>query len=225
MLKNIIYKIKQRFTKQIDEGKISLRVAGISYSQIQNIYILILEEEVPNWNDPNNPPVGARRVPIVINFFEAQSIVIEIQKIEPTIPLIYDFIKNLSLSYDFKFKEVDITELTNGELYTKIICDNKNKTKLDIKPAEAVALSLRLKTPIYISEELLNRITETLQDKYDIKRVSEIMKDDKLENINVEDLKVMLQESIDREDYEKASLIRDEINKKNKVEQESKTVD
>lgn len=225
MLKNIIDKIKQRFTKQIDEGKISLRVAGISYSQIQNIYILILEEEVPNWNDPNNPPVGARRVPIVINFFEAQSIVIEIQKIEPTIPLIYDFIKNLSLSYDFKFKEVDITELTNGELYTKIICDNKNKTKLDIKPAEAVALSLRLKTPIYISEELLNRITETLQDKYDIKRVSEIMKDDKLENINVEDLKVMLQESVDREDYEKASLIRDEINKKNKVEQESKTVD
>ena len=43
MLKNIIDKIKQRFTKQIDEGKISLRVAGISYSQIQNIYILILE--------------------------------------------------------------------------------------------------------------------------------------------------------------------------------------
>jgi len=223
MLKNMFDKLKQRFTKQIDDKKeevkkVSLRVAGISYSQIQNIYVLILEELLPDWDDPNNPPVGARRVPIIINFFEAQSIAVEIEKIKPSIPLIYDFVRDLTNAYNFKFQEVDITEIKEGELFTHIICDNKQKTVLDVKPAEAVAISIRLKTPIFISDELLTKINEILQDKYDIKRISE---SDKLESYTIEELKTTLQESIEREDYEKASQIRDEINRK----KDPKTVD
>lgn len=219
MLKNIIDRLK-RLTKKTkeDSKKIALRVAGISYSKIQNIYVLILEEIVPNWDDPNNPPVDARRVPIIINFFEAQSIAIEIERIKPTIPLIYDFIRDLTTAYKFEFKEIDITEIRDGELFTRMICNNKENSLLDIKPAEAVALSVRLKIPLFISDELLNNIVEILQDKYDIKRITDNIKNDKMENYDINDLKIILQESIDREDYEKASLIRDEINKKNKVE-------
>jgi len=222
MFRNIIDKLKSLTKKTVDKeekSKVELRVAGISYSKIQNIYVLILEEMVSNWDDPDNPPIGARRVPIIINFFEAQSIAIEIERIKPPIPLIYDFIKDLTISYNLKFKEIDITEIRDGELFTKIICDNKEKSMLDIKPAEAVAISIRLKTPIFISDDLLSRINMILEDKYDIKRITESINDNKIENYSIEDLKSILQDSIDREDYEKASLIRDEINKKNKVEQ------
>jgi len=214
MLKNIINIVKKRFTKEKETDKISLRLAGISYSQINNVYILILEEIVPNWDDPDNPPVGARKVPIVINFLEAQSIAVEIEKIRTIPPLIFDFIKNISKSFNFKFKYVEVSDLINGELFTKIVCDNKENTSLNIKPSESIAIAIRMDTPIYISDELLTTINNILQDKYDIKRISEPMNDDKLENYDIETLKIILQDSIDREDYEKASLIRDEINKK-----------
>ena len=222
MLKNIIDKIKRRFTKEIEDNRVSLRIAGISYSQIHNVYVLILEEIVPNWDDPHNPPVDARKVPIVINFIEAQSIAVELEQIKTIPPLIFDFITEISKSFNFKFKWVEVSELRNGELFTNICCDNKEQTKIIIKPSESVAIAIRQDTPIYISDELLTKINDILQDKYDIKRVSEGMKEDNLESYDIDQLKIILQESIDREDYEKASQIRDEINRK-KVN--SKTTD
>jgi uncharacterized protein len=219
----IIEKIKNAFSKskeeKEEENRIQLRIAGISYSKMTNIYVLILEEMVANWDDLDNPPVGARRVPIVINYFEAQVIMAEIEKIEPIVPLIYDFIRNLSRVYNIKFKEATISDVMNGEIFAKLVCDNKEKTKIEIKPSEAVAIAIRQKTPIYISNELLNIINQMLEDKYDVKRITETMSDDRLENYAVDELKIILQQSIDTEDYEKASIIRDEINRKTKVEQ------
>ena len=123
MFKNI----KNLLIRKKNINKIELRIAGISYSKIQNIYVLILEEIISDWNDPNKPPINARKVPININFLEAQSIAVEIEKIKLSTPLIYDFIKNLTIIYKLKFKEIDITEIRDGELFTKIICDNREK--------------------------------------------------------------------------------------------------
>ena len=85
------------------------------------------------------------------------------------------------------------------------------------EPRNCLNLILWVKIPIFISNELLTKINMILEDKYDIKRITE--SENKIENCSVEDLKSILQNFIDNEDYENASLIRDEINKKNKVEQ------
>ena len=207
--------LKSLIKKNQPNNFIQLRVAGISYSKVTNIYVLLLEEIIPGWKDLTKPPPNARRVPIIINFFEAQVISVEIEKIKPQIILIYDVIKDLSRAFKLKFKHIIVHELLDNEVYTKLICDNRDSTGIDIKPSDGVAISLRLNIPIYIDDKLLTNINEILNEKYDIKRMSDM---EKLENYTLQDLKVFLQDAIEREDYENASLIRDEISRKSKVE-------
>ena len=214
----MIKKLKDLFSKKKKVEKknyISLRVAGISYSKMANIYILILEEVIPTWNDLTKPPPSARRVPVVVNFFEAQVIMVEIEKVRPQILLIYDVIKDFSNAFKFKFKNIIIDSISDSEVFAKMICDNKEQTEVQIRPSDAVAISLRLKIPIIIEDNLLTTINNMLNEKYDVKRMSEV---EKLENYSLPDLKNILQDAIEREDYENASLIRDEIAKKSQVE-------
>ena len=203
---------KKLFEKK--EKEILLRVAGISYSKSTNIYVLILEEIIPNWTDLKPPPM-ARKVPIIVNFFEAQVVAVEIEKIKPQITLIYDVIKNLSYAFKLKFKKIVFHNFSESEVFSKIICDNRNKTEIEIKPSDAVAISIRLKIPIFIDDSLLTDINNMLNEKYDVKRMSEM---EKLENYSISELKSILREAVKNEDYENASLIRDEISRKNKAE-------
>lgn len=202
--------------KTIENTKlISLRVAGISYSKMANIYVLILEEIIPSWNDLSNPPPQARRVPVIINFFEAQVIAVEIERIKPQMTLIYDVVRDLVNLFKIKLDRIVIysSPLINGdEIMAKLVCGNREKTEIDIKPSDAVAISIRLKTPIFIDDNLLTHINDMLNEKYDVKRMTEM---EKLENYSIDDLKKFLQDAIDKEDYENASLIRDEITRKN----------
>jgi len=214
----MIKKLKNFFSKKkkiVEKNYIPLRVAGISYSKMANIYILILEEVIPTWNDLTKPPPSARRVPVVVSFFEAQVIMVEIEKMRPQVLLIYDVIKEFSNAFKFKFKNVVIDSISDSEVFSKMICDNKEQTEVQIRPSDAVAISLRLKIPIVIEDNLLTTINNMLNEKYDVKRMSEM---EKLENYSIQDLKNILQDAIDREDYENASLIRDEIAKKSQVE-------
>jgi bifunctional DNase/RNase len=206
LYKKIINKI---FKKQSDD--IQLRVAGISYSKITNIYVLILEEIIPNWKDITKPPDNIRRAIIIMNFFEAQVIALELEKIKPQFILIYDVFKDLSKVFkQLKFKKIVVEKPINDEIVTNLVCDNKNEDIINIKPSDSIALSLRLNIPIYIKDSLLTIINKRLIESFDIKHI------DKLEDYNIEDLKKHLQDAIEKEDYEKASLIRDEIIRKHK---------
>jgi hypothetical protein len=201
----MLKKLKNLFKKKIPDNFILLRVAGISYSKINNIYVLILEES------PFEATSQLRRVPIIINFLEAQVIAVEIEKMKPQIILIQDVIRDLSNAFKLKYKKIEFYGLIENEVFAKLICDNRKKTEIDIRPSDSVAMSIRLGIPIHIDDKLLSEIDNMLNEKYDVKKIGEI---EKLENYSVDDLKIFLQDAVDIEDYENASLIRDEISRK-----------
>lgn len=209
---NLYDKIINKFFKK-KEKNIQLRIAGISYSKVTNVYVLILEEIIPNWEDITKPPDNIRRVIIIMNFYEAQVIALELEKIKPQIILIYDVFKDLSKIFKLKFKKIIVEEPVNEEIITNLICDTKNEDIINIKPSDSIALSLRLNIPIYIKDSLLTNINNKLMESFDIRRIGKI---DKLEDYSIDDLKTYLQDAIEKEDYEKASLIRDEITRKHK---------
>jgi hypothetical protein len=216
MIKNILDLFKKKKpTQSVESKSILLRVAGISYSKVENIYVLILEEVIPNWSDLANPPPNARRVTIIINFFEAQVIAVELEKIRPSILLIYDVVRDLINVFKIKIEKIIINSLISGEISAKLVCKDKKNTRLDIRPSDAIALSVRLNIPIYIEDNLLTTINTLLNEKFDIKHMDEI---EKLENYSLQDLKSFLQNAIEKEDYENASRIRDEISRKTKSE-------
>ena len=128
--------------------KIRLEIIGITQvEEREDTFILILEEEF-----------GKRRLPIYVGKFEAQAIAIEIEKIVPTRPLTHDLFKLLSNYFNFNLKEVVISEVINGRfLSTMIWTDGLNDKEMEARPSDAIAIALRMNTPIYSYEEILNQ--------------------------------------------------------------------
>ena len=74
-------------------NKHKLEILGISHTSDSNIYVAILGEEN-----------GDRKVPVVITYNEAQSVAIEIERIKPVVPIIYDVLKNIIINNLYKMK-------------------------------------------------------------------------------------------------------------------------
>lgn len=194
--------------------KIELDIVGLSYSQTQQgAYALILGEKA-----------GSRRIPIIIGGFEAQSIAIELEKMVPARPLTHDLFKNFAETFQITLKEVIIHNLVEGIFYSRLICVSEitGETKeIDARTSDAVALAIRFKCPIYTYEFIVKNAGIELDDDFTKKTEdSDIQSEKKTENElsekSLEELKSMLQKAIDREDYELASKIRDEINQRKK---------
>jgi bifunctional DNase/RNase len=199
-------------------GKIKLNVLGISYSQTQTgAYALILTEEN-----------GNRRIPIIIGGFEAQAIAIQLEGLNPPRPLTHDLFHNFAVSFDITIVEVRIYRLYEGVFYSKLICDDgKKEVIVDARTSDAIALALRFKCPIYTTEEIIEQAGIILEENQDLDEDFE--KDefyssepkapeigDELKELSLKELKGMLDEAIKNENYERASIIRDEINKRKK---------
>ena len=191
--------------------KIKLEIVGLSYSQTQSgAYALVLSEVD-----------GNRRLPIIIGGFEAQAIAIELEKMVPTRPLTHDLFKNFATTFNIGVKEVVIYKLVEGIFYSKLICEqNGETTEIDARTSDAIAIGVRFDCPVYTSESILSS-AGILLDQESIEEddmLTEAMEEeapkDTLESASTEELDNQLNQAIANEDYELASKIRDEINKR-----------
>ncbi len=192
--------------------KIELEIIGISFSQSQSgAYALILGE------------VGKkRRLPIIIGSYEAQAIAVELEKMNPTRPLTHDLFKNFATAFHIDLLEVIIYKFSEGIFFAKLICqDGRKQVEIDSRTSDAVALAIRFKCKIFTYEEILKEAGMVLQveKKYSPEGIlkAEVEKEaDDLEGLDLEELQSQLNEAIKEEAYEKASRIRDEINRRKK---------
>lgn len=193
--------------------KIRLNILGLSVSQTQSgAYALVLAEEE-----------GERRIPIIIGPVEAQAIAIQLEGLKPPRPLTHDLIKNMALAFDIALLEVSIYKLEEGIFYSELLCEMDGKeVKIDSRTSDAVALALRFRCPIYTSEEILQKAGIVLEGEED-SPVRSLLDDEELEEsgstyaqYSSSELEALLNEAIQDEDYEKASVIRDELTKREK---------
>ena len=194
--------------------KIKLNIVGLSYSQTQSgAYALILNEDE-----------GKRRLPIIIGGFEAQAIAIELEDMKPSRPLTHDLFKDVVDSFDVVVTEVLIYNLIEGVFFAKIICSNGVKeVEIDSRTSDAIALAVRFDCPIYTHEFILSsagiildeegEISSKQNDEFSIE-VEEATKPSGLSEFSTKELNKLLEEAVSNEDYERASEIRDEINKR-----------
>jgi bifunctional DNase/RNase len=205
-------------------GKIKLNVLGISYSQTQSgAYALVLSEEE-----------GNRRIPIIVGGFEAQAIAIELEGLAPPRPLTHDLFKNFADAYGIHVMEVNIHKLEDGVFFANILCDNGgDRTILDARTSDAIALALRFKCPIFTTDEIVEKagivldfekgkdienpdITPELELEAPPAKTKKGTLHPDLSDTSMDDLRSMLAEAVSNEDYEKASEVRDEINRRSK---------
>lgn len=197
--------------------QIRLDIIGLSYSQTQSgAYALVLEESE-----------GQRRLPIVIGSAEAQSIAIELENMSPTRPLTHDLMKSMADEFKINLDEVLIYNLVDGVFYSKLICnDGTRSVEIDSRTSDAIALAVRFGCPIYTYEFILSSagFEKREDDDEDSEGISPVVEEEDSEEIIQEggpltslskaELDEKLQEAIDNENYERASIIRDEINRR-----------
>lgn len=192
--------------------KVRLNILGLSVSQTQSgAYALVLAEED-----------GDRRIPIIIGPVEAQAIAIQMEGLKPPRPLTHDLIRNLALAFDIILLEVTIHKLEEGIFFSELLCEmNGKEVRIDSRTSDAIALALRFRCPIFTTEEILRKagIVLEMNEEHSPRQAGEESRPSKplpttYEKYTLSDLEAALNEAIQNEDYEKASLIRDEIKRR-----------
>ena len=198
-------------------NKIGLEIIGLSYSQTQSgAYALVLGEKE-----------GKRRLPIIIGGFEAQAIAIELENMTPSRPLTHDLFKTFASTFEINIKEVIIYNLVEGIFFAKLICKQDGaEIEIDARTSDAIALAVRFNCPVFTFEFILSSagiILDEESESLDFEGEANIenkissLVDDKstdLSKKSTHELELLLKEAIQKEDYERASIIRDEMNKR-----------
>lgn len=198
-------------------NKIGLEIIGLSYSQTQSgAYALVLGEKE-----------GKRRLPIIIGGFEAQAIAIELENMTPSRPLTHDLFKTFASTFEINIKEVIIYNLVEGIFFAKLICKKDGaEVEIDARTSDAIALAVRFNCPVFTFEFILSSagiILDEESESLDFEGEANIenkissLVDDKSSDLSkksIHDLETLLKEAIKKEDYERASIIRDEMNKR-----------
>lgn len=190
-----------------------MNIYGLQYSQTQTgAYALVLEEEG-----------GIRRLPIIIGSSEAQAIAIELESMAPSRPLTHDLFRTFAQSFNIDIQEVIIYNFVDGVFYGKIVCnDGKNEVEIDCRPSDAIALAVRFKCPIFTHEFILSAAAFEKDGNGTGIRPLSIEDADAPTNqggfaqLTEEELQESLNAALAKEDYEEATLIRDELNKRKK---------
>jgi hypothetical protein len=160
---------------------------------------------------------GKRKLPIIIGAFEAQSIALELEGMRPPRPLTHDLLKNVIDTFAVSLNEVCISELRDGTFYAKLSVEGVSETKeIDSRPSDAIALAVRFGAPIYVEENVLQEagiISEEEEEETEEETKKQEEAPVKQFTTKLEQLQSALKDAIEKEDYEKAAQLRDDIRK------------
>ena len=176
---------------------IPVEIKKISYHPSTRSYAVILNE------------IGGKRfLPVIVGSFEAQSIALAIELTNTPRPLTHDLICNMINSLKLKLKTVKISNLSDGVFYAiiELFSDQLGEIKVDSRPSDAIAVALRLNSPILVSEKLMNDVGIT-----DVDYINQSFKNEKTNISLLNNLKKRLEEAIEQEEYERAARLRDKI--------------
>ena len=201
---------------------VELKIQGISYSDnTSGAFALILQETN-----------GSRKLPIVIGGFEAQAIAIGLEKkIKTSRPLTHDLFKSFANKFNIKLNHIIISKLKDGVFFSNIVCQNNDDViKIDSRTSDAIALSIRFNVPIFVKKDVLDEAGFDDDEKYSEEinfRDNNFFKDENsnksyvkskdIKKISTNNIKKMLENSLQNEDYEMAAKLRDELNSRKSI--------
>ncbi|MEN9942673.1 MAG: hypothetical protein RLZZ91_674 [Bacteroidota bacterium] len=190
--------------------KIQLDLVDITPSSSSNgAYVMALTEIA-----------GARSLAIVIGPAEAHSIVIVMEKMPITRPLTHDLFVSLAENFEIHVEEVFIYQMIDGIFYARIVVSGNNKiVEVDSRTSDAVAIAIRFGAPIFCAKEVMDEVgrdMRALTEGDDLDFDLDITEEDLEEELSPEEILKKLNEALLNEDYELASKLRDELEKRNK---------
>jgi uncharacterized protein len=192
---------------------LNLVFAGQEY---QNQYVLTLVEKE-----------GKLAFTMLIHFFDAQLIAMELEKVKNPRPLTHDLFKTVMDSHKIKLSKVEIVDIEDGIFHAQISL-NTGKV-IDCRPSDAIILALKYKVPIEIYDNVCEEVCFELDDIPEAVAEGEETQDPELPKIELKDIqkldldarvpvnneldnyRKLLDEAILDEDFESAAKYRDKV--------------
>jgi hypothetical protein len=125
---------------------------------------------------PSNTPIallrertGARRVlPIFIGGPEATAIAFALEEVVTPRPMTHDLMRDLLDDLGVSIESVTVTELRDRTFYAEIELHAADGVhRVSSRPSDALALAVRIGSPIYAAEEVLDEAAFQAEDEDD----------------------------------------------------------
>ena len=192
-------------------NKVECEILGLSSSPSTGGAYAILLKELE----------GHRRLPIIIGAFEAQAIALEMEGIKPPRPLTHDLLKQITDNLGAIVNEVIIDELRENTFFAKIIIEVSGLTQeIDARPSDAIALAVRAEAPIYVALAVMDTAAFIPSEEDEIEEINSGISPESKKNkkpaskeTKLAAMHDKLREAIEKEEYERAAKIRDDINR------------
>ena len=156
-----------------------MTISKLTMDPITNSPIVILKEVD-----------GDKTLPIWIGLMEATAIASKMEKIDFDRPMTHDLLKNILEMVDAKVERIEVCDLKNNVYYALIhISHNGEKIKIDARPSDALALSLRVNAPVFVSEDVIDKSKhiDLMSAEPEVKTEEGKKWQEILENLNPED--------------------------------------
>jgi len=122
-------------------------ISGLTMDPVTNSPIVILKAVD-----------GDETLPIWIGLLEATAIASEMEGIKFSRPMTHDLLKNMMDKVDVKVARIEVSDLKDNTYYAVIHLKQGDKEMtLDARPSDALAISLRVKAPIFVAEEVIKQ--------------------------------------------------------------------
>lgn len=127
---------------------VEVDVMRLGLDRSSNSYVVILQEKD-----------GSRLLPIWIGQPEAESIVIEMNRIQRERPLTHDLCKNLIVGMGGTLRRVHITKVQNRTFFAELhVAMPGGMVQIDARPSDSIAIALRFAAPIFAQTSLLTAV-------------------------------------------------------------------
>lgn len=123
----------------------------------QHRVVVLKEEEVE------------RYLAIWIGPYEADAITIKLQGVEVARPLTHDLLERSVTELGAKVSHVLVNDLHDDTFFARIVVDQDGeRIELDSRPSDAIALAVRVQSPIFVSESVMERAGVTPDEEIDL---------------------------------------------------------
>lgn len=157
---------------------------------------------------------GLRRIVVAIGLYEAQAIASAMRNVQPSRPLPHDLFASFSSLFGIRLLYSLVSSIANGTFCSQIFFEQEGSVKsLDARTSDAIALALRAGAPIYITDELLDRMCIRDENNGAISIPITVVDENTLRSA--------LDAAVKDENYELAMKLKEEIDSRHKNNKEN----
>lgn len=166
---------------------------------------------------------GKRIMKVVLGMFEADFIAAALNNKFFKRPMPYNVMNDIFKLYNIELREIIIFGAKDNVIFSKIILiQDGNRQEVTVRISDALALAIEVGAPIFVEKYIVEHFFQNLTSNPNEMLVNKMP----IEDMSMAELEEELKTAVDEEKYEEAASIRDEINRRNrKEEQNSNKID